>query len=80
MELGTERVNGMGMGSIPISKIWLYMERHNLPEWWEPIILQADAVIVASHHKELDGGKGTKSGGSPKDLKRDTVVHSIGKG
>ena len=52
MELSTERVNGFGLGSIPLSKVWLYMDRFNLPDWWEPVLLQVDAKLVASSHKE----------------------------
>lgn len=52
MELSTERVNGFGIGSIPISKIWQYLDRFDLPCWWEPALLQIDAVIVASSNKE----------------------------
>ena len=56
MELSTERVNGMAMGSIPISKIWMYMDRFDLPDWWEPVLLQADASILAASNKGADSG------------------------
>jgi hypothetical protein len=59
MELSTERVNGMGMGSIPLSKIWMYIDRFDLPDWWEPVLLQVDSRLVASSNKEAN------SGGSP---------------
>jgi hypothetical protein len=54
MELSTERPVGMGVGQIPISKIWQYLDRFNLPDSWEPILLQADAAIVASMNKEAE--------------------------
>ena len=56
MELSTERVNGMGMGSIPLSKIWMYLDRFDLPDWWEPILLQADASILSAANKETERG------------------------
>lgn len=64
MELSTERVNGMGMGSIPLSKIWMYLDRFDLPDWWEPVLLQVDSKLVASSHREAKHGSGTdkKSG------------------
>ena len=64
MELSTERVNGMGMGSIPLSKIWMYLDRFDLPDWWEPVLLQVDSKLVASSHRETKHGSGTdkKSG------------------
>lgn len=52
MELSTERQVGMGVGSIPISKIWQYIDRFDLPDWWEPILLQSDVFIVRSSNKE----------------------------
>ena len=52
MELSTERVGGMGVGSIPVSKVWQYLDRFNLPDWWEPVILQADVAIVSAANKE----------------------------
>ena len=66
MELSTERPVGMGVGQIPISKIWQYMDRFNLPDYWEPILLQADAAIVASMNKEADkDGKSASKHKSP---------------
>ena len=52
MELSTERVSGMGIGSIPVSKIWEYLDRFGLPDWWEPVLLQADASLVSQAQKE----------------------------
>lgn len=54
MELSTERVNGMGMGSIPVSKIWMYMDRFDLPDWWEPVLLQTDAILLSNARREMD--------------------------
>jgi len=65
MELSTERVNGMGMGSIPLSKIWMYLDRFDLPDWWEPILLQADASILSAANKEMQNG----SRANTKDVK-----------
>lgn len=59
MELSTERVNGMGMGSIPLSKIWMYIDRFDLPDWWEPVLLQVDSRLVASSNKETNSGGST---------------------
>ena len=71
MELSTERVNGMGVGSIPITKIWQYMDRFKLPDWWEPVLLQSDAAIVASVHKEMERGERADRGKpSPKNIER----------
>lgn len=56
MELSTERQVGMGMGSIPLTKIWMYLDRFSLPDWWEPVLLQVDAKLVASSHKEAPSG------------------------
>ena len=58
MELSTERPVGMGAGSIPISKIWMYLDRFGLPDWWEPVLLQADAAMVAATNREASSGKG----------------------
>jgi hypothetical protein len=52
MELSTERNNGMGVGSIPVSKIWQYIDRFDLPDWYEPVLLQADAAFVSGLNKE----------------------------
>ena len=57
MELSTERQSGMSVGSIPISKVWLYLDRFNLPDWWEPVLLQSDAAIVASINRDSSGDK-----------------------
>jgi hypothetical protein len=46
----------MGMGSIPLTKIWMYLDRFSLPDWWEPVLLQVDAKLVASSHKEAPSG------------------------
>jgi hypothetical protein len=54
MELSTERVSGMAAGSIPVSKIWDYIDRFDLPDWWEPVLLQSDAKLLASMNKESD--------------------------
>ena len=51
----------MGVGSIPVSKVWDYMDRFGLPDWWEPILLQADASIVSSANKESSDGKESAS-------------------
>ena len=59
MELSTERVNGMGMGSIPLTKIWMYLDRFGLPDWWEPVLLQVDLQLVASSNRETKHGSGT---------------------
>jgi len=64
MELSTERVNGMGMGSIPLSKIWMYLDRFGLPDWWEPVLLQVDSSLVASSHREAKDVTGTKPSSS----------------
>ena len=60
IELSTERNNGMGFGPIPVSKVWLYLERFNLPDWWEPILLQSDQMIVSSMNQESGDGKKKK--------------------
>jgi hypothetical protein len=55
LELSTERPAGMGIGMIPVSKVWQYLDRFGLPDWWEPVLLQADATLVArmnSEHKD----------------------------
>jgi hypothetical protein len=60
MELSTERVNGMGLGSIPLSKIWMYIDRFGLPDWWEPVLLQVDSKLVAASNREAKSdGSGT---------------------
>jgi hypothetical protein len=64
MELSTERVNGMGMGSIPLSKIWMYLDRFGLPDWWEPVLLQVDSSLVASSNREAKNAAGTKQASS----------------
>lgn len=51
----------MGVGQIPISKIWQYIDRFNLPDHWEPILLQADAAIVASMNREAGDGTNKNS-------------------
>lgn len=56
MELSTERQVGMGVGSIPVSMVWNYIDRFDLPDWWEPILLQADAALVSSANKEQGNG------------------------
>lgn len=56
MELSTERSGGWSAGSIPISKVWDYLERYGLPDWWEPIILQADSALVASFSEDKKSG------------------------
>ena len=71
MELGTERVNGMGIGSIPITKIWMYLDRFDLPDWWEPILLQCDAQIIAASSKEAEGGRA-----KPTSDKRNTASNN----
>jgi len=43
----------MGVGSIPISKIWQYIDRFDLPDWWEPVLLQSDVYIVRLSNKEV---------------------------
>ena len=57
MELSTERPGGMGITSIPVSMVWRYIERFNLPDWWEPVLLQSDARILRDVRK--DNGNGT---------------------
>lgn len=52
MELSTERQSGMGIGSIPLTRIWQYIDRFNLPDWFEPILLQADAALIAGINNE----------------------------
>jgi hypothetical protein len=64
MELSTERVNGMGMGSIPLSKIWMYLDRFGLPDWWEPVLLQVDSSLVASSNREAKNATGTERNSS----------------
>ena len=72
-ELSTERVNGMSAGSIPLSKIWDYIDRFNLPDWWEPVILQSDVKMLSSANKETrpsdnhDKVVGRKAGSDGKD-------------
>ena len=78
MELSTERPVGMGVGQIPISKIWQYMDRFNLPDYWEPILLQADAAIVASMNKEAE--KDGKSASKHKNPANEHQNDSIGSG
>lgn len=46
----------MGMGSIPLSKIWMYLDRFDLPDWWEPVLLQVDSRLVALSNKEANRG------------------------
>ena len=41
------------MGSIPVTKIWQYIDRFSLPDWWEPVLLQTDAAVVSSMSKEM---------------------------
>ena len=41
------------MGSIPVTKIWQYLDRFSLPDWWEPVLLQTDAAVVSSMSKEI---------------------------
>ena len=53
MELSTERPIGMGAAAIPISRIWAYMDRFDLPDWYEPVLLQADSRIVAASNEEM---------------------------
>ena len=60
MELSTERPQGMGVGSIPLSKVWQYLDRFGLPDWWEPVLLQADAALVAAINGEVEGGSSKK--------------------
>ena len=55
----TSAINGMGMGSIPLSKIWMYLDRFGLPDWWEPVLLQVDSKLVASSNRETKRGSGT---------------------
>jgi hypothetical protein len=64
MELSTERVNGMTMGSIPVSKIWEYLDRFGLPDWWEPVILQIDSTLVASINRETKDVSSAKQKGN----------------
>jgi hypothetical protein len=42
----------MGVGSIPISKIWQYMDRFDCPDWYEPVLLQSDAAIVSEMNSD----------------------------
>jgi len=56
MELSTERPIGMGAAAIPISRIWAYMDRFDLPDWYEPVLLQADSRIVAASNEDLKSG------------------------
>jgi hypothetical protein len=42
----------MGVGSIPISKIWQYMDRFKCPDWYEPVLLQSDAAIVSEMNSD----------------------------
>lgn len=56
MELSTERSNGMGIGAIPVSKIWEYLDRFDLPDWWEPVLLQADRELLNLHNSESKSG------------------------
>jgi hypothetical protein len=52
LELSTERVSGMSAGGIPVTKVWQYLDRFNLPDWWEPVLLQTDAKILSAANKE----------------------------
>ena len=75
LELSTERVSGMSAGSIPVSKVWDYIDRFNLPDWWEPVILQTDAKILSSANKETRASdhkpdKNTANSVSPGQAKR----------
>lgn len=45
----------MNVGSIPVTAIWEYIDRFGLPEWWEPVLLQVDAALVASINEEMAG-------------------------
>jgi hypothetical protein len=60
MELSTERQSGMGVGSIPVSMVWKYLDRFDLPDWWEPVLLQADAAIVSDMRND-SGTTGKKN-------------------
>jgi hypothetical protein len=51
----------MGVGSIPVSKIWDYLDRFDLPDWWEPVLLQADASIVASSNSQHGNNSANKA-------------------
>jgi hypothetical protein len=74
MELSTERSSGMGVGSIPVSKIWQYIDRFHLPDWWEPVLLQADAAIVSSFNKEAQDGSAAKhEDGSGNGQRREAI-------
>ena len=56
----------MGIGSIPVSKIWDYIDRFDLPDWWEPVLLQADASIVASSNTD-NGSRAVQQAKRKKD-------------
>lgn len=43
----------MSVGSIPVSKVWQYLDRFSLPDWWEPVLLQSDAALVAGMNREV---------------------------
>lgn len=60
MELSTERQSGMGVGSIPVSKVWQYLDRFSLPDWWEPALLQCDCHIVSGYNKGKEDGSAAK--------------------
>lgn len=69
MELSTERVNGMGIGCIPLSKIWMYLDRFDLPDWWEPVLLQSDASLIASSNKDTQSGTEARPTSNPQRAK-----------
>jgi hypothetical protein len=63
-ELSTERNNGMGMGPIPISKIWDYQARFKLDFDFCDIILQLDNQYLLKELKK-DGGKSSPNSRTP---------------
>ena len=77
MELSTERQSGMSVGSIPIGMIWKYIDRFDLPDYWEPILLQVDAALVAEMNGEHDGAN---KGVGKEAIEKHAPIHSVGKG
>ncbi len=49
MELSTERQIGMSVGPIPMSKVYEYLDRYDLPLWWVEVISAADAMTLKLH-------------------------------
>jgi hypothetical protein len=47
--------------------VWQYLDRFNLPDWWEPVLLQTDAKILSAVNKESKNSEPTSKHKSVKD-------------